>query len=240
MVASPRLKKGDERLPAGQRDEAPDATREIGAKARFDGPAEATALIDAESMEGLQASSRRGSSVPPASDAELTRNIEPGKLSELMSGTSVPPAPTRLDRAPANPDPLVVSARSRYTPTLQSAQLAAAPRPAIWPVLVGTVLFGAGLGAFLAIRPKVSAPIPASESVELRIRAKPDNATIRLDGKALSGNPAQTMQKRGSARRRVTVDAPGFDSQTLEVALDADSLVDVSLEKTMTDSAKTP
>jgi len=210
-------------------EDAPDATREIAAGRTFNGPTEATALIDAESMEGLQASSRRGSSsIPPPSDAEPTRTLEPGKLSELVNGASIPPAPTRLDRAP--PSPAVMSGRSRYTPTLQSAKLQLAPRAALWPLLAGTLFFGGGLGAFLAVGPPVAEPPAPTESVELHIRARPQVATITLDGKALSGNPARAEEKRGAARRTVTIAATGYVSQTVEVSLDSDSIVDVALE----------
>lgn len=219
-------------------EDAADATREIGAGAAFSGPSEATALIDAESMEGLQASSRRGSSIPPVSDAEPTRTLEPGKLSELVNGASQPPAPTRLERAPANA--MVMSARSRYTPTLQSAQLQLASRAPLWPLLAGTILFGGGLGAFLAVRPPVAEPPAPTEAVELHIRARPQIATIALDGKALPGNPARVKEKRGAARRKVTIAATGYVSQTVEVSLDADSIVDVALEPAPSDAPKGP
>lgn len=172
--------------------------------------------------------------MPPPSDAEPTRTLEPGKLSELVSGASQPPAATRLERAP--PNALAMSARSRYTPTLQSAQLQLAPRAPLWPLLVGTILFGGGLGAFLAVRTPAPTPAALSESVELIIRARPANATIALDGRLLTGNPARVMEKRGPARRKVTIQAPGYAEQSVDVSLDADSVVDVALEAEPTPS----
>lgn len=200
------------------------------------GPAEevggATALMDVGSMEGLQAQSRPGGSMPPPpnSDAQPTSVFEPNQLDELV-GKATNDAPPPPARAPSTA--LVQSARSRFTPTLRSADFEAFPElaaPTRWPLLLGVAIFGGGLGAFVMLRPPAAGLVKDPTLVELEIRADPPSAMFRIDGEALAGNPHRSARKRGAQRQSLTIEAPGHTPQKLELVLDSSTTIDVALQ----------
>ena len=193
--------------------------------------AAATALMDVDSMEGLQAKSRPGGSMPPPpnSDAQATSVFEPQQLDELVGKASTEPV-AGLQRAPSTA--LVQSARSRFTPTMRSADFEALPgaAPKKWPVLLGVIVFGAGLGAFATLRPPTPPHSMDPSLVKLSIQADPPGAMFRIDGEALAGNPHRSERKRATQRQTLTIDAPGHVSQSLDLVLDSSTTVDVALQ----------
>src|SRR5690606_8702174 len=128
-------------------------------------PAGATALIDAASMDTLQAQSRRSSSMPPPSDAQATSVLDTNKLTELVDESSSVPVPipqpdldmprrvAAANPADANPPPRRDPQRSKYTPTLRSVHFEKSAPQRPWLLALGVVVFGAGAGSFLAIEP---------------------------------------------------------------------------------------
>lgn len=228
----------------------PDRTRELRAPKSGEREApggeqapEATALIDATSMEGLQARSRRSESMPPppASDAQMTSVLDTGKLSELVgeSGPVAPPSESLPDTTATVRPPgtgarpvAAASGRAKYTPTLRSADFDGkerGQRTRLWPLFVGMLVLGAGVGTFLGAR---TLPIAkAGATVELTIRAEPEAATLRLDNEPLAGNPHTSTHPRDGKRRTVIVEAPGHEAQRIDVVFDASSTIDVVLSK---------
>ncbi len=166
---------------------------------------------------------------PPNSDAQPTSVFEPKQLDELVGKASNEPSPG-LQRAPSTA--LVQSARSRFTPTLRSADFEAsleAP-PKKWPLFLGVIVFGAGLGAFATLRPPAPPPGKDTSLVELSIRADPPGAMFRIEGQALAGNPHKSQRKRATQRQTLTIEAPGHTPQTMDLVLDSNTTVDVALQ----------
>ncbi len=244
MLGSPRVTNRDGKktdVPAGadrSRESRGPESGTRGASSDEPGP-EATALIDAASMEGLQARSRRGPSVPPPppSDAQLTSVLDTNQLSELVDEShNVVPA-TRIPVASVAPAATVIKPRSKYTPTLRSADFEATKkgrhgRARIWPLVVGMLVFGAGVGTFMGAR---TLPAPGrAATIELVVQAQPPSATLRLDNTALAGSPHSSTHPRDGKRRTVIIDAPGYVSQQIDVVFDASTSIDVVLSKTDT------
>jgi hypothetical protein len=204
---------------------------------------EATALIDATSMEGLQERSRRGGSIPPppASDAQMTSVLDTSKLSELVveSGPGAPrpesmPDSTATVRPPGVDARPVAAAsrRAKYTPTLRSADFdeqARGKSTRLWPLFVGMLVLGAGVGTFMGARTLPSAT--ADATVELIVRAEPGAATFQLDNEPLAGNPHTSTRPRDGKRRTIIVKAPGHETERIDVVFDASSTIDVVLSK---------
>lgn len=216
-----------------------------------DGPGEerafeTTALIDATSMEGLQARSRSGSSMPPppVSDAQPTSVLDTNKLSELVGESGTSPVKTTpaipVQSAPdatetVRPAKASVqggtSSRSKYTPTLRSVDFdGQRPRAALWPLLIGVVVFGAGVGTFLGTRTMPTAPV--ADEIELSVKVEPKAASLRLDGQPLQGNPHTSKHPRDGKRHDLVVEAAGHQPQTLEVVFDSSTVIDLALPKT--------
>lgn len=204
---------------------------------------EATALIDATSMEGLQARSRSGSSMPPppASDAQPTSVLDTSKLGELVGesggapGRAAPPMgaadAVETIRPAKGSTPVTTPNRSKYTPTLRSVDFdGRAPRASLWPILVGVVVFGAGVGTFLGTRTMPAAP--AADEIELSVTVDPATATIRLDGQPLAGNPHTSKHPRDGKRHSLVVESAGHQPQTIDVVFDSSTTIDLALPKT--------
>lgn len=178
---------------------------------------------------------------PPASDAQPTSVLDTNKLSELVgeSGTSptkpagVAPSPDATETIrPAKSTPGVgASSRSKYTPTLRSVDFDGRPRkPSLWPLLVGVVVFGAGVGTFLGTRSMPATP--AGDEIELWVRVEPSSATVRLDGQTLPGNPHSSKHPRDGQRHTLVVEAAGHQPQTVDVVFDSSAAIDLALPKT--------
>ena len=178
---------------------------------------------------------------PPASDAQPTSVLDTGKLSELVgeSGTS----PARVAPSAASPDAtetirparanvaVGTTNRSKYTPTLRSVDFDGRPRSAsLWPLLVGVVVFGGGVGAFLGTRSMPTSA--ASDEIELSVSVAPADATIRLDGQPLAGNPHTSKHPRDGKRHNLVVEAAGHQAQNIDVVFDSSTIIDLALPKT--------
>lgn len=76
--------------------------------------------------------------------------------------------------------------------------------------------------------PAVSAP--EARPVELEVRASPQHASIFLDGKALSGNPAVHQLPNSDRVYELRIEAPGYESRTMEVTADRSRTLQVELK----------
>lgn len=75
------------------------------------------------------------------------------------------------------------------------------------------------------------APAPRAE-VSVTLSAKPREATIFLDGEALSSNPYKKRAERDGSAHTVRVEAKGYATKSITVEFDSDKEVAVSLDRT--------
>lgn len=68
------------------------------------------------------------------------------------------------------------------------------------------------------------------EQVEIEIHASPSNATIHLDGRALTDNPAVEHVPKDGKVHEVRIEAPGYSSRKMEVAADRSARLEVELK----------
>jgi len=66
--------------------------------------------------------------------------------------------------------------------------------------------------------------------VELIVIAAPPEATIRLDGASLNGNPFRAMVPRSSDTHRIEIAAAGYESKARTIVFDRDRTVRITLE----------
>jgi serine/threonine-protein kinase len=77
-----------------------------------------------------------------------------------------------------------------------------------------------------------SAPVPAPADVEIYIVAIPPEATISVDGSAMSANPYTGRRKLDGRDHRVRIEAPGYEPVEQTVRYDRDVVLRVKLEST--------
>jgi tRNA A-37 threonylcarbamoyl transferase component Bud32 len=84
-----------------------------------------------------------------------------------------------------------------------------------------------------SVSPVASAqPPPAgAASVEMRVTVSPSAARVYFDDDELSANPYVGMRARDESRHRIRGEAPGYVTQTVDVALDRDTSVAIALER---------
>jgi serine/threonine-protein kinase len=98
-----------------------------------------------------------------------------------------------------------------------------APRSKLWLVAVGFVLLGFATIAW-GVRSKRQLPprVPAAaRTVSVRIQARPDSATISVDGSTV-GNPYAESQPYDRQVHVVRITAPGFEPEETRVRFDTD------------------
>jgi hypothetical protein len=71
-----------------------------------------------------------------------------------------------------------------------------------------------------------------SSSVQVRIRAHPENAVLMLDGKPLGNNPYAGAQARAAGEHELQVAAPGYEPRVLPISLERDVDLEVGLLQT--------
>jgi hypothetical protein len=75
------------------------------------------------------------------------------------------------------------------------------------------------------------APAPGATDVEVNIAAYPQEAKLFLDDRLLVSNPFKGKLPKDATAHHLRIEAPGFLGQTKDVALDKDSMIEVSLMK---------
>jgi serine/threonine-protein kinase len=80
-------------------------------------------------------------------------------------------------------------------------------------------------------QPAVPTPPPAATDVEVNIAAYPQEAKLFLDDRLLVSNPFKAKLARDAGAHHLRIEAPGFVTQTKDIVLDKDSMLEVSLAK---------
>jgi serine/threonine-protein kinase len=80
----------------------------------------------------------------------------------------------------------------------------------------------------------------ATETVEVEVVARPESARILLDGEAVGGNPWSAKLPRSRVARRLAIEAEGYRGQQLDLRLDADQRLVISLEREVADGGTAP
>jgi len=146
----------------------------------------------------------------------------------LGQGESVAPSPEPL------PLPAPTASRTGYTASRATAATADTQRSQLRLGAVVLLALGAAI-VFMGLRRASSEPpgavilqpSPASPAssvarrVRIAIEARPENATVSIDGVVVT-NPYSADHDWDAERHRIRVDAPGFVSEETEVRFDAD------------------
>jgi serine/threonine-protein kinase len=97
---------------------------------------------------------------------------------------------------------------------------------------------GAQTTAAVPVDPTAAATGTAGSLIEVRLSAKPPNATIYVDDVAVSGNPFTAKFQRDGLAHRLRVEAEGFKPHSQLVVFDKDSAIDLDLQPQAAPSAE--
>lgn len=76
-----------------------------------------------------------------------------------------------------------------------------------------------------------SSSAPTTNTVNVRIRVSPPNATLSIDGATVPGNPYVGTFPRGTATHSLRAIAPGYLPKAEDMSFEEDTAVDLSLER---------
>lgn len=172
-------------------------------------------------------------------ESRIRRTVPPDSLQNEATIVGVPdskPSSTRFSIVSTVPDPAAFQIKAR---TLRFGLIAT----------IGIVL-ASGIGVWVRVArraPTALAPISSTEAVptksaspalgtpelvKVTVIAKPENATISIDGTPFDRNPGEREFERDTTLRHfVHVEAPDFISETREVSLDHSQTLSLVLSK---------
>ena len=165
---------------------------------------------------------------------ESTRNVVEQHLSAARLSSSYEESGAvaidvpNLDLQPGAPEVSRSMSGSRSGVTNRSNTVAARSNRNVWLGAIGAVLLAMAAYLFFA-RAKAEPPLPAAPAtVAVSIAASPATATLTLDGQRLP-NPVNSSFPRDDKQHVLLVEAEGHVSQTLELPLNENKSMAVSL-----------
>ncbi|MFO0659796.1 MAG: serine/threonine-protein kinase [Polyangiaceae bacterium] len=82
-----------------------------------------------------------------------------------------------------------------------------------------------------AATPAVSVAAPVSSNIQITLRAKPDNATLVLDGLTLGANPFKAAFAKDTGIHKLKVSAPGHVAIEKGISYQEDAVIEIELDK---------